>query len=96
MKDRYESIEDYIPDEIEARPRYKNEEEDAFELETLKMKLSLKRIHDGRLRAKYRGRGCPVSGFSPCRTDDCELFDNDIPGLPWWGRCRLGRWPANG
>ena len=95
MKDKYESFEDFMQDEIESRPRWNNEAKDKEELHILKTRLQLKQIADERRRARYREKACPVAGFSPCRLDDCELFENALPGLPWWGRCRLGRWSAD-
>ena len=49
---------------------------------------------DEQRKKKFRAKCCPINGFTPCRFDDCALFDNDKAGLPWWGVCRLGRWPV--
>ena len=49
---------------------------------------------DAERRKKFRPKRCPANHFEECIFDDCALFDNDKPGLPWWGVCRLGRWPV--
>lgn len=75
----YSSIEEYIEAEgiTDDRPPF----------------ASWMRRADEERRRKFRAKYCPINKFTPCRFDDCALFDNDKAGLPWWGVCRLGRWP---
>ncbi len=78
----YSCIGDYIKERLADCPA--PDEETAKHFKTMQRK-------DEALRKKYRPKKCPMANFEPCREDDCAVFDNPMPGLPWWGKCQLGR-----
>ncbi len=78
----FSSIEEYI--EKEMAPRVENPFDESIT-------FKLKKMADDVRRKRFKVRGCPINDFKPCHLDDCALFENEIPGLPWWGSCQLGR-----
>ena len=84
-REEYSSIEEFISDHIK---------EFTCDGDINEFRVFGVRWADQMRRKTFRRRSCPVNKFEKCRLDDCALFDNDKPGLPWWGKCRLGRWPV--